>query len=114
MRTRYANTAKSKAPRTGEDIRTFSERKLTEAEIREVDEKLARFCYSEGLPLKALANKELRGGLRPDTPQLPAQLRQLYRDVATPTVVSTRRTPPTLFVRSHFTISHFTVNSHVK
>ena len=70
MRTRYANTAKSKAPRTGEDIRTFSERKLTEAEIREVDEKLARFCYSEGLPLKALANKELRGGLRPDTPQL--------------------------------------------
>ena len=49
MRTRYANTAKSKAPRTGEDIRTFSERKLTEAEIREVDEKLARFCYSEGL-----------------------------------------------------------------
>ena len=71
MRTRlYANTAKSKAPRTGEDIRTFSERKLTEAEIREVDEKLARFCYSEGLPLKALANKELRGGLRPDTPRL--------------------------------------------
>ena len=103
----YANTAKSKAPRTGEDIRTFSERKLTDAEIREVDEKLARFCYSEGLPLKALANKELRGGLRPDTPQLTSCSRRCN------SVVS-RRTPPTLLVRAHFTISHFTVNSHVK
>ena len=35
----------SKAPRTGEDIRTFSERKLTEAEIREVDVKLALLLF---------------------------------------------------------------------
>eukprot|EP00966_Prymnesium_polylepis_P330444 7386096-Prymnesium_polylepis.2 len=38
-----------------DDIRSYSERKLTPQEIEAVDEKLARFCFSEGLPFKALA-----------------------------------------------------------
>ena len=54
----------AKLPRAQEDLRSFSERKLTADEIRAVDEKLARFCYSEGLPFKALSNAELRGALR--------------------------------------------------
>ena len=55
----------AKAARRGmEDLRSFSERKLTPEEIRAVDVKLARFCYSEGLSFKSLANKELRGALR--------------------------------------------------
>lgn len=54
----------AKAPRRNmEDVREFSERKLTPEEIHAVDERLVRFCYSEGLPFKAIANSELRGAL---------------------------------------------------
>eukprot|EP00966_Prymnesium_polylepis_P062520 1450841-Prymnesium_polylepis.3 len=49
--------------RAQEDVRSYSERKLKADEIRAVDERLARFCYSEGLPFKALANSELRAAL---------------------------------------------------
>ena len=58
------NTEAKAQRRAMEDVRSFSERKLTPDEINVVDEGLARFCYSEGLPFKALSNSELRGALR--------------------------------------------------
>ena len=49
--------------RTSEDVRSFTERTLSDGEVKAIDVKLARFCYSEGLPFKALSNPELRGAL---------------------------------------------------
>ena len=52
-----------KKARSAGDVRSYSERILTESEVRDVDERLARFCFSEGLPFKALSNAELRAAL---------------------------------------------------
>ena len=45
------------------DVRTYAARVLTTEEINKVDCRLARFCYSEGLPFKALANANLRDAI---------------------------------------------------
>jgi len=58
------DTPGKKAAKSMEDVRSYSERKLTPDQISVVDERLARFCYSEGLPFRALANSELRDALR--------------------------------------------------
>ena len=46
-----------------QELLSHMDRVLTDAEVRAIDERLARFCYSEGLTFTALSNAELRKAL---------------------------------------------------
>jgi hypothetical protein len=44
-------------------MKTYLDRKLSDAEVRAVDELLARFCYAENIPFRALESRFLREAL---------------------------------------------------
>ena len=60
---RAQGTKRTKCSACGSTLGKHLDRELTDAEVKAIDERLARFCYAEGLPFRALLSKHLHEAL---------------------------------------------------